>query len=827
MVARPSNPVRSANAGEFSQSAKGRVDIKQYYSAGLAYKNIEPVPQGGFRRMGGTWRKGLWRKPLVSLAIASPSLDAGPHTGTATIWTGTVAGNVAAVLASALAVSAGVVTFTIEALVSGVWTAVGGPFAVAGATTRLAAFAPGGQKAATSLRIRATFSESATVSGLTVTAFSESGAPSRPRHVQLTTDEGDAISCFVAAGIADFFTSDGYQGAARLANVTAAMLPDLGFYAEADTILIFHGELETARLVHVTPDQLADWRADLWPYGEKPKVDLGGTYAKTDDIWEIMLRWSADQLMTINVTVNGEVTPGIALVDNLGNPLGTDSATETDWDTFAAAVKDAIEALPTIGPTVTITHNGASSGNGYRRLVVTFGGDLSGEEYDVSALVVNTADVSALAYHTQVGKTDFEDLMSATRGWPGGAGLVQDRMEYWRFPALTAALAQSRIGEYADLDIAATGDEAARLDKLRTQTSETILHVVESNYLFAFTDRAVYFVPNRTIERNTPLDFVKCSEIGAQPNCLPFELEGGLHYVAIAEKGLKDYAAGGNQLLRLDESAVTSSTSFDANPVSLLASHLVAGVVRDARQKAQTDLDASRGWQMRADGRLVCGQFIRNQDITGFCEWVAASAGLVREIGVDGENALWLSIMRGPTGTHELYDPDIFLQDAVEASADLAGVVTGLPYEDGAVLWAVADGYVLGPFTCATGAIDLRDSYSDIVVGRWTAPRWESMPQVYVTGGDEVIWRPGRIHTLALNVIDTTSLAVGANGEAPVPVTLAEIGDPVDQPMPAKTRLVTVSGDDLPGYMVGATAVVTQTRPGELYVRDIAIGAKL
>jgi hypothetical protein len=183
--------------------------------------------------------------------------------------------------------------------------------------------------------------------------------------------------------------------------------------------------------------------------------------------------------------------------------------------------------------------------------------------------------------------------------------------------------------------------------------------------------------------------------------------------------------------------------------------------------------------------------------------------------------------MRSSGGTFEQYDPDIFLQDAVTATADLAGVVTGLPYEDGAVLWAVADGYVLGPFTAAGGAIDLRDPYSDIVVGRWHAPRFESMPNYYVTPQDEIIQRPGRIHTVDLNIIDTTQLAVGANGSAPVDVALAEIGDPVDQPVPAKTRLVTVNGGDLPGYMTGTTLVVTQARPGDLYVRDYAIGAKL
>ena len=73
-----------------------------------------------------------------------------------------------------------------------------------------------------------------------------------------------------------------------------------------------------------------------------------------------------------------------------------------------------------------------------------------------------------------------------------------------------------------------------------------------------------------------------------------------------------------------------------------------------------------------------------------------------------------------------------------------------------------ADGFVLGPFTVSAGAIDLGDSYTAVLVGRWQAPRFETMPQVFVTPGDDVIFRPGRIHTVEANIMDTTSIAIGA-----------------------------------------------------------------
>lgn len=824
MVARPAAPFRSANAAELSPDAKGRVDIKQYYSGALAYKNIEPVPQSGFRQMGGTRRKGVWRKPLVARAITGPATSAGPHTGTQTIWTGTVAGTVAAVNVDTLAISAGTATFELQALVAGVWTSIAAPYSVATGSpqSRLAAFAPGAQQSATSLRIRATFSTSATVTIGSVAAFYEDGTAHVPRFAELTSDAMDTFVCIVTAGIADFFSDNGFVGSARLANVTADMLPDLDFYAESQTFGIFHGALESERLFLVNPAQPHEWRRSLWPYETLPTADLGGTYPKTDDEWEIFINWSPSNIsfITLQVTVNGESTPGVTVPKADGDPAEIDPDVP-DWALFASRLETALRDLPTLSNGVTVTQSAPYANS--RKIIVTFGGDLSGEEYQLSSIITNTAAVSALATHLQIGKTVLEPLFSATRGWPGTVALTQDRMGYARCPAVTGSMAFSRVGEYFDLNIDSVSDAGARLDKLRSQTSETVLHIRESKYTLAFTNRGAYFANNRTIERNTPLNFVLASEVGAQPNCKPFDLEGEVHYVAINPQGMINYAAGGNQLLSIIYDDV--STSYTATPVSLLASHLVTKIIRSARQKSRSDLDASKGWLMRTDGRLVAGQFIRNQEITGFCEWIAASNGLVREIVIDGKNRLWLAVERGAERSYELYDDAVYLHDAVTVTPDLGGVVTGLPYVDGSQVWAVAEGYDLGPFTVAAGSIDLQDAYASAIVGRWQPPRFESMPQVYVTPGDDVIMRPGRIHTAHINIIDTASIAIGANGQPPEDFPLLETSDLVDAPPPAKTKLITKTG--LMGFMESPTLVITQTRPGPFRVRDFAIGAKL
>lgn len=829
MIARPSTPFRSGNAGEMSRDARGRVDVKQYYSAFLACKNIEPVPQGGFRQMGGSWRVGLWRKPLADRAITSPSAFAGPHSGTQTVWQGSVAGAVAAVFVDALAINAGGAAFSVEAQIGGVWSLIGGPFAVTaagGAQSRMAAFAPGGQQTATALRVRATFSEAASVTIGGVTAFFEAGTAIAPRMTSVTLDNGQVAMAMISPGIGDIWTDAGFQGAVRLPMVTADMLLDLNFYAEARTIGLFHEALRSQRLFLATPTELDDWRGSDWPYDPLPDADLDGIYAKTDDIWEVWLRWTFanSTYLYLALTVDGEQTsPPTIPLTNAGTPVTIGSASAINWADFAAAVQTALRAMPTMGAGVTVTEANPSGPS--RKLTITFGGALTGQEYQVSALVSNTADASALPFHTQIGETDFEALLSAERGWPGVAALVQDRMGYARIPALPGANLLSRVAEYFDLGITSVADNAARMDVLRSKTSEKIVHVAWSNYLIVLTDRAAYFVPNRTIERNTPLNFVKVSELGAQPTAVPFEVEGELHYVGINPQGMPGRAQGGEQVLKAVYDDV--ATKYSVAPISLIASHLTTRVLRSVTQSARSDTDAARAWLMRSDGRLIAGQFIASQEITGFTEWVPAHQGMVRDIRIDGRNRLWLAVERGDVRTFEIYDADLWLQDALTTTTDLSGAISGLPWADGVEVWAVADGYVLGPFPVIGGAIALEDPYSTVIVGRWRPPYAETMPQVHVNGNDEVIWRPGRIHGIAANLIDTTSIAIGANGEPPRDVDLVRTTDPVDQPLPAKTELIRVDGDVLTGVMTGTTAVFTQTRPGAMRVRDFYLETKL
>lgn len=815
MVSRPGPRKSSCNSGELDRLIAGRPDIKQYYSGGLRFKGIEPVPQSGFRLMPGSLDAGPVRKGLVSITPATSGNSLGPHSTTATIHEqGFAATSVSGVYISGLAANISF-NFSVEVATDGVWQAItplmGGGLS---AVSRFVAFPPGLAKTAIAVRIVVYPIGTGTFTLGSVTAFSETGPSVYPRYRRLYVSKDNGYQFAFGAGFCDIWKNKTWVACAYMPALTAVMLPDIDFYAEASTVGVFHPKLQTIRIRRAGSDY--EWTVDLWPYKGIPEIDYGGTYPKTDDIWEIFMRWSDSDATYcyLNIKVNGEDAASVPFREaSSGNTVPINgNSNAANWDDFSARLAVAINDLPSIGGGVVVQNNQLPGGKSWK-LTIIFGGASSGEQYELGALVANTSEVSALPSHTQIGKTEGEPIISASRGWPGTAALMQDRLGYANLEGQPSAQMLSQQGEYFNLNIKASADNAARLDRLRPQTTEQLLRIKDSKYFLAFTDLGAYFATNRTISRNEPLNYVLASEVGIRPNTDPIDLEGLLYYVS----------NNGQMILSLVYDDV--STSFNANPETLLSSHLIKGIFRNARQVGSTATDTNRMWLLRDDGRLLSANVIRNQDILGLCEWLCADGGKVREIAIDGYNDPWICTDRGGELRHEYMQENLLFQQAVKATTDLTGRVSGLPFPNGTTLWCEADGFLLGPIVCQAGAIDLGMAYSQVTVGRWIAPIYESMPHVLVLDDDRILRRPGRIHTAEINVVDTNSIAVGANNRPVKDVEWLEASDPADAPLPRKTKKVKVTG--IKGHAVDTTLVITQVRPGYLQVRDYSTGEKL
>lgn len=595
--------------------------------------------------------------------------------------------------------------------------------------------------------------------------------------------------------------------------IWGSRLQDYDFYGEANTVGMFHKDDSSG--IRIFRNNETDWTLDDWPYETRPKVDLGGTYSKTQDRWEIYLRYvEALPRLTVQLTVNGEQTETVDFVDGGGTRISPDGATDGQYDIFAANIQTALRALPSLNSDVNCTYLPAMTGDEFRVLRVDFTSSLAGVEYEFDCQVVNTSEASTLVGHTRIGSTDFENLVSGSQGGFAGMTLYQDRAVYYAPAARQLAIAMSKVGEYFDLDIDKEGDADARLEAIRSQSNQRILHVVEDAYLLVFTNEAEYFINNRVIKRSEPLNFVEASRIGTRKGVKPARFDGRMLFVDKT----------GSNLHSIQYDAVKEN--YYPPREDLLAQHLIVSAKRMVSQGRTSGSVAPRLWVLRDDGRLVEGVKIESEDINALCEWVAADSGQVLEIELDGDDGIWMAIKRGSDITIEVMEEasSNLFQCAIDTTTNLVGEASGLSKLNGRTVWARINGHVDGPFVVSGGKIQTDFPSANAKVGLWQPPLYESMPYWRVLPNDEILERPSRIHTVTLNLISTESVALGVNGRTAKDVPLVPASADLDQPAPLFSGQKELAG--LIGVATGPTVTITQTRPGRLRVRDFTPGIK-
>lgn len=598
-----------------------------------------------------------------------------------------------------------------------------------------------------------------------------------------------------------------------IAGITEAMIPDLKFFGEANTFGVFHPLLNNGVGLRISRNPADDtsWAVTSWPLANIPLVDLGGTYTKRTDIWDIFMRWSEGAPnITLSCSIDGNVVP------SLGLGATPDASDNANWTTMAASLETLISTLAGFETGVTVAYT--SSATRYRVFRVTFGGALAGKEYQFDANIVSTSQASALVSHVRIGKTIGEPLVSLEQGGFAGMALYQDRATYFGPSARPAAVAMSEIGEYFNLNIENSSPNGARLDALRTSTSETIHHVLDNTYLLVFTDQAEWFASNRTINRNEPLNFVRASEIGSRRNCNPVSIDGLVFFVS----------PDGGVLYSIVYDAV--STTYTPTPENDLAKDLLRLMADQVVQRKIAESTTTRNWIRRDDGRLICliVNKAREQNIVAPAEWGVHFGGQVRAHCVDGAEQVWIVVERGGEARVEVLEEaslNLF-QAAIRVTTSAGGVASGLSVHNGRTVWAEIEGDIFGPYTVAGGEISIPEAPSKAaIIGLWQPPVYDCMPYFRVLQDDSVVKRPGAVKAAAIYVMDTTSLAVGANDRPAKNVPLNRTSDDLSAPKSGFTGEVLVAG--LNGVSRAPTLTITQVRPGRLRLRDYVPEVKL
>lgn len=807
MVTQPGSLQATFNSGEASEELWTRSDVKQFYASAALMQNVEPVPQGGFRLLDRSRDLGAGR---VFAALAGTFEAGTPGEGEWVLGTLTFAAPVQlAALSFACTASlaaSGVLSVEYQAP-GGSWLPLTVPKFGLGLQRgrRTAGRPPGAAVAAQAVRL--VYDGSAgtvTVTGLALDAYGEASAAGAAVQLVPFTYSLTETYMVVLAGdlLADVFRDGAWVGIAphRLAATRVrAAVP----VQRLETLLLFHDAVPQHRIVRAGDHE---WVLSDMPVSEVPNVDLGGTYTKVVEVWQIAVYWpslTSPVGYNVVVSVDGE------------DAVGVEMAAGPDYSGFAVSLAAAIGGLATVGPGITVVDSGAVSAT-QRLYTLTFSGDKNaGSQFVVSARVVNSASGAATAVRKTKGDPGGEPLFSATRGYPATGIFYQDRLLSGGFASKPGAILASPAADYWSGNIlieAATGGILLNLD---TDGAEKILRFARARHLVVMTSDAEYYVADRALRRDQPVNVVESSRNGSAEGVPVCSTESNLLFVSRTRSLV--YTAAYDDIAQ----------AYVPQPLTLLAKHLLSGIRDAALQRANDRTDAARYYLVRDDGMMAVGLLIQSQEVTAFVRWV--TDGQVRAAAVDGANRVWLAVDRQIGGVTrrrvEWLEPGLLLDGAVTRSLDPpAAAVTGLDMHEGASVWALADGFALGPFTVAAGAITLPAPAASVTVGRWTPPRVVTLPLPRDVAPRTVFERPCRVHSVLLKLLDTTSIAIGANGLAPEDVALYRAGQPTDLPQRPVDEWTEISG--LAGWSIEGQVEITQSRPGTLRVAAVNIQAR-
>ena len=587
-----------------------------------------------------------------------------------------------------------------------------------------------------------------------------------------------------------------------ISGLTAPMLPEMTQAQQLDTMLLFHNDLESKRIKHLGA---TNWQVDNAPFENVFNYDYGGPIGGGSYTNAVAAEWELEFV--------GLVTGTTVFTLNISGQKTISIQYNSDMLVLAAAIQAAALDLPNVEPGLTAVSS--SGGVGGTKVKITFGGtDNVGDGWAVSGDIINKADAAILAFKKVPGVAPGEPLFSADRGWPHCGCFYTQRLLVGGFKSLPNAWAFSKTSDYYNFDERFTEANGPALVPMDVPGGERIERIVSNRNLLMFTTRAEYWIAERKISRTEAPNHVQSSTHGTRRGVPIVENEGASIFVH----------AGGGVLGEFRYTDVEGN--FVATDISLLASHLFADVRDQAVRRSTASTDGNALAVVLGDGAARMATILREQEVTAFTRMT--TDGDFRAVSCNGRNEFsWLVDRAGGRRLERSVDGVLLDQARFFTNGSPSAALSGLSWFNGEDIWVIADGHVFGPFTVSGGALTLPRPVLSGYYGTWKPPVATTLPPPRDIGPNVVLQRPARIHSLQINVQDTTSIAVAVNDQPLKDIDLVRFGAAADVPElnAPYTGFVTVRG--LTGFRDEPTVTISQVRPGRLIVRSVIVEAAL
>lgn len=606
--------------------------------------------------------------------------------------------------------------------------------------------------------------------------------------------------------------------------ITSAMLANIVWTQSADTMIIVQEDLAPQRLVRGGSD--SSWTISTIPFEGVPKYSFD-------------LRVFEPQATLTPSAVSGNITLTVsAYTGDTGNLQGA-TTTSVTLKSAASSTDDIY-----VGMCVRMT-TGTQSGkarkitdyNGTTKVATTFPAwdtaPLSGDSYKVVPFAnesvnqyvnatpqgrariiefVSDTEVRAITEYPffdttarTVGNWNvecfYEDVWSATKGWPRTVTFHEGRLYFGGSKSRPSTIWGSRIGLFYDFVPVESLDDDAIEATLDTSSLNVIVDMISGRDLQVFTTGGEFYVPQVGTEPITPLTlaFKAVSRNGTKPGTRVQALESGSVYIQRLGKSVNEFMFSDTQ------------ATYVTQRISLLAGHLLKSPTRMTLRRANsTDEGDLLMMANETDGTMAVFSVMRSQQITAPSEYITDGKFLDVQVDVSDIYVVVRRVFNGTTKYFiELFRDNLFTDCAFSGGA--ASSASSLPHI-GKALNVITDGVPQSNETVSGGGSVTFDraSTTSYEVGLPFTVYAKTMPvEIKLQTGTRIAFKK-RIVEINAIVDDTQHLELNSN-----PVPFRSFDNPLlDEAVAEFTGIKRVNG--VLGYSREQAIEISQSLPQKM-----------
>jgi len=483
-----------------------------------------------------------------------------------------------------------------------------------------------------------------------------------------------------------------------------------------DTMMVFHQNYQTRQIKRGATH--SSWTIGPYAFRNLPIFDFGDVVYTNgvDEEQEIKLPNPGTQ----GDWVDGD-TFKLILEDASTDNIKYSAITAI----MASSIQTALRKLPNVQASG-IAVSGVGATTGVATLTVVFSGDNGNRPWGSMAFeVTSSKQVPTIEIFVTVeGVREGENVWSDLRGWPRCGVFFGGRLWVAGTKSLPNTFWASRAGAFNDFNSKKIADDYGISATTDTDDVPAFVNIFAGRHLQFFATSAEFYIPISETEPVTPSNVVlrRTTSRGCKPGLRVYEVDGATHFVQRYGKALREFIFADVEL------------AYQANNISLLASHLMREPVGFALRRSTSTEDADYEFMPNIDGTMTLFCTLRTQEVNAMTLWT--TQGNYDDVAVVLED-VYFSVLRtidgAPVKFIEIMDDEISVDCAVKET-DLAVPATGttLAHLPNTEIEYNHDGFIAQPVeTDGAGAVVFRRPAESFYVAGLRFP--VAVPEVHPT----------------------------------------------------------------------------------------------